>query len=337
MANSGALINTIKAIRVPIDWHPHLPIFASEPVLSSVSDEYGWMGGVDDHGEIRCILPYTIIRKAILCMVRFRVETIPLRREHDSQQEKAFLNSAIELLRSLAVDMIIPASTNSLFQSYPDGAIAAPYGSYIIDLNQNEEALWNNVSSSHRRKIRLAIKAGVKIRSGLDHAESAYKLVRETFARSFLPFMKLEEFRRFVSGLGDFIRILIAEHQGVLQGCAVFPFSTYSSYFMYGGSIPEPQTGAMHLLHWEAIRMFKEMGSRFHNFAGARIDPEKGSKQEGINIFKERFGGCLHKGYLWKFSFHPIKFFLYSLAARFRSGGDIVDKERHKLNYSVAA
>jgi lipid II:glycine glycyltransferase (peptidoglycan interpeptide bridge formation enzyme) len=323
----------MKAIRVPIDWHPHLPIFASEPFLSSVSDEYGWIGGVDDHGEIRCILPYTIIRKAILRMVRFRVETIPISGELDSEQEKNFINSSIELLRSLSVDMIIPASTNTLFRSYPDGAIAAPYGSYIVDLNQNEEALWSSVSASHRRKIRLAMKAGVKIRSGLEYAETAYRLVRETFARSSLPFMKHEEFRRFVSGVGDFIRILIAEHQGVLQGCAIFPFSAYRAYYVYGGSIPETQTGAMHLLHWEAIRLFKGMGVRHYDFAGARIDPEKGSKQEGINTFKERFGGCLHKGYLWKFSFHPVKFFVYSLAARFRSGGDIVDKERHKLNY----
>jgi hypothetical protein len=48
-------------------------------------------------------------------------------------------------------------------------------------------------------------------------------------------------------------------------------------------------------------------------------------------MFKERFGGTLVQGYLWKFGYRPVKYFLYNLAARWRRGGDIVDQERHKL------
>ena len=70
----------MNAKPVEINWHPRLPIFARESFLKAVGDEYGWLGGFSEHGELRCILPYTVIRKAIFRMVRFRVETIPLQK-----------------------------------------------------------------------------------------------------------------------------------------------------------------------------------------------------------------------------------------------------------------
>ena len=61
-----------------INWHSGLPVFASEPFLKSVSDEYGWLGGHDSSGQLRCVLPYTVIRKPGFHIIRFRTETIPL-------------------------------------------------------------------------------------------------------------------------------------------------------------------------------------------------------------------------------------------------------------------
>jgi hypothetical protein len=324
----------MRAIPAEIDWYPSLSIYASASFLRTVGDEYGWIGGVDDFGELRCILPYTVVRKAIFRMVRFRVETIPLRGELSVVDEKEFLNSAVEYLRSTGADMIIPASTNTIFRAYPDGAVAAPYGTYIIDLSQPEETLWGNLSSSHRRKVRLAMKSGVKILSGLDHVEPAFRLIRDTFRRSALPFMNHGQFERMMFGLGENVKVFIAEHQGAVQGCAVMPFSSHSAYYVYGGTIPEPVTGATNLLHWEAIRLFRDLGVKYYDFVGVRINPEKGSKQEGLMMFKERFGGQLVQGFMWKYAFHPLRYFLYRIAARVRSGGDIVDNEHRKLRTS---
>ena len=64
----------MKATPIPINWHSGLPIFARESFLKGVSNEYGWLGGVDESGSLRCILPYTIVRKAGIRMIRFRVE-----------------------------------------------------------------------------------------------------------------------------------------------------------------------------------------------------------------------------------------------------------------------
>jgi hypothetical protein len=322
----------IKATPIEINWHPDLSIYASEPFLKAVGDEYGWIGGCDDSGKVRCILPYTVIKKAFFRLVRFRVETIPFEADFSVEDEKSFLNSAMEFFRDIGADMVIPATTNTIFRTYPDGAVSAPYGTYIIDLKQTEETLFGNFSSSHRRKVRLATKKGVQIKSGIEYMDTAYELVRDTFKRSKLGFMSQKAFTRYVRGLEENVKILVADYNGVVQGCVVIPFSNHSAYYVYGGSIPEPITGATNLLHWEAIRQFRNLGVRYYDFVGVRINPAKGSKQEGLMMFKERFGGQLIQGYMWKYAIHPLKYAIYNLAVRLLRGGDIVDHEHNKLS-----
>jgi lipid II:glycine glycyltransferase (peptidoglycan interpeptide bridge formation enzyme) len=111
----------------------------------------------------------------------------------------------------------------------------------------------------------------------------------------------------------------------------VAPFSEHSAYNCYAGTKNEPVLGSMQLLHWEAMRHFRTMGVKRFDFQGIRIDPEKGSKQEGIAMYKKGFGGQLVKGYTWKYSLRPLKAMGYSVAVRLFKGGDIVDLERHKL------
>jgi len=322
----------MKATPIPINWHSDLPVFASESFLKAVGDEYGWLGGIDDTGKLQYILPYTIVRKAIFRMVRFRVETIPLGEVLDLAAEKTFLNSAVEYFRTLGADMIIPATTNTIFRTFPDGADAAPYGSYVIDLTQPEDTLWRSIDRITRQNINTAKKKGVTIRNGAEPLDAAYTLVVDTFRRSKLPFMSHAAFRRYVAGLGENGKILIADYQGVAQSYVVFAFSDYSAYAVYAGNLVDQLPGSNKLLYWEAIRLFKNLGVRRYDFVGARINPEKGSKQEAINALKKRFGAELIRGYMWKYSLHPFKYSLYHLAARFRTRGDIVDTERHKLS-----
>ena len=79
------------------------------------------------------------------------------------------------------------------------------------------------------------------------------------------------------------------------------------------------------------MKSFKASGVRQYDFVGARIDPDKGSKQEAINSFKRRLGGRLRCGYMWKYDLRPLGSLAYSLGVRLLRGGDIVDHERYKL------
>lgn len=326
----------MRVAQIEINWHPDLPIFAKESFLKAVGDEYGWLGGFAESGELRCILPFTIVRKAIFRMVRFRVETVPVGQDFTIVEENSFLNGVMVYFRSIGADMIIPATTNTIFRTYPDGADAAPYGTYVIDLSQPEEALWRNVAKISRQNIGTAIRSGVIIRSGEEYIDASYTLVKETFKRSKLPFMSHAAYKKFVSGLGEYGRILVADYQGTIQSSTLYAFSKPSAYAIYGGNLAETHQGTMKLIQWEAVRLFQQVGVKCFDFVGARIDPEKGSKQEAINSFKRRLGATLKQGYIWKYSLHPLKYRLYGLAARLRTGGDIVDAERHKLNRSGA-
>jgi hypothetical protein len=321
----------IRAEPVEIQWDPSLPVFAKEEFLSAVGDEYGWLGGIDESGTLRCVLPYTIVRRAGLRMVRFRVETIPCGGGLDVLEEKSFLNSVVQHFRNIGADVIIPPTNNTLFRTYPDGARPAPYGSYVIDLLQPEDVLWRSVSKTTRYDIRKAQKDGMSIREGLEFLDPAYDLIRETFCRSKIAFMDRDFFKRFALSLGENGKLLMAEYQGVAQSYSLFAFSEPCAYWIYGGNIHHQHQGAMKLLQWEAIRLFRDLGVRKFDCFGARINPQKGSKQDGINLMKKHLGATLSEGYVWKYSLRPWRAWMYSAGVRVLRGGDIVDQEGHKL------
>ena len=314
-----------------IDWHDGLSVFASESFLNSVGDKYGWLGGFDTAGGLRCILPFTVIRKAVLRLVRFRVETIALVPDFSLAEEKAFLNSAMDYFRSVGMDVVIPASNNCIFRTFPSGAYAAPYGSYIVDLLQEQNTLWHRIHRKVRQNINSARQNNVHIQEGMGREKIVYNLIRETFKRSGLPFMNYTSFMQFVGGLGHHCKIMIAEYQNQPQSCVVFAYSHYSAYAIYGGNLADQQQGSIKLLCWEAMLFFKQNGVRQFDFFGTRIWPQENSKQADLACFKSRFGAWLKSGYMWKFPLNPRKFILYSLLSRILRGGDIVDAEAHKL------
>jgi hypothetical protein len=334
----------VKVVRMEVDWKPHLPIFASEPHLRGMGREFGWLGGIDDTGTVACLLPFVVIQKSMLRLVRFPVETILLRQNVDAEQERLFLNGAVQYLRGLKADVIVPATFNSLFRTFPDGAQVVPYANSIVDLTKSEEDLWQAVHHKHRNVIRNAGRKGVTVKCGTEHLEVAYQLTLASLSRSahgpldrhrLRTRLNYSEFRQGVERLGEYVRVMVAEYEGVPQCAAVIPYSQHTAYYLHGGSIGTPLTGASNLLQWEAIRMFRLMGVRHYNFFGVRVHPAPGSKAEGIRKFKERFGGDYVAGYMWKVPFGSLGYGIYQLAARLRSGGDVVDQER-SLRRSMA-
>jgi hypothetical protein len=321
----------LKAIPIPIRWNPGLPVFAKESFLKAVGDEYGWLGGFSRSGELRCILPYTVVRRGFFRMVRLRVETIPQGAWLELDDERSFLNSAMGYFHSIRADMVIPPSNNAVFRTYPDGADAAPYGSYVIDLTQSEDVLWRNIDRIVRQNINSARKKGVQIFEGINHTKPGHQLIAKTFKRSGLPFMSYPSFLKYIEGLGESGLLLRADYEGSLQSFVVFAFSRPCAYAIYAGNCAHQLQGANKFLYWEAIRHFNQLGIARYDFMGARIDPERGSKQEEINLLKKRFGAELKRGFIWKQAIHPLRYRCYGLAARLRTGGDIVDAERHKL------
>jgi hypothetical protein len=331
MATGVNCMAVVKATETQMDWSPELPVFASGRFLDAVGDRFGWIGGFDENGARRCILPYTLIRGPGVVMARFRVETIPLCEDFEIEEERTFLAESMEHLRSVGADVVIPATTNTVFRTYPHGADAAPYGSYIVDLSLAEADLWRNIERITRQNINTAKNCGILIRDGVGRLDQVHRLIQDTFTRSRLPFMSYGSLQRFVGGLGENARVLVAEHEDRIESCVVYAFSRYCAYAVYGGNRADQKQGANKLLHWEAMKIFRQSSIRQYDFVGARIDPEKGSKQDAINSFKRHLGGELRRGYIWKYPLRPVKARVYNVGVRLLRGGDIVDLEQHKM------
>ncbi len=327
----------LSAAPVPIEWRDSLPIYASEAFLRSDGGEYGWIGGFDAAGRCVCVLPYSLIRKPGLRMVRFRTATLPLGAEISIDDERSFLNRVADHFRRAGADVIIPSGNTAVFRTYPDGALTAPYGTFVKDLTDPEDAMLAKIRKTFKQNIRKASAAGVAIKTGHEHLDTCYALIADTMKRSGSSFMNAAAFERRVAGLGGHVKVFVAEHDGVVQGCMVAPYSEHTAYNCYAGSRPQPVLGSMHLLHWEAIRQFAAMGVKRFDFQGVRINPDKGSKQEGILIYKQGFGGTLVQGVVWKYPLRRLKGLAYSAAVRLFMGGDLVDIEQRRADARAAA
>lgn len=264
--------------------------------------------------------------------MRFRVETIPLCDDFPVSEERSFLNSVVEYFRSTSASMIIPAANTALFRICPDGSLAAPYGTVVNDLAQPEAGLWKSISEAYRKDIRRATNSGVHVDEGIEHLETAYAVFSDTMKRSHERAKALAEIKTLVCSLGDHARVFVAIYEGAVQASLIMAFSDHTAYTLYGGTVERPTRGAMHLLHWEAMRKFRELGVKRFNFSGVRMHPDKGSKQEGILTFKTRFGGQLIEGYMWKYPLRRLPTLVYTAGMRMLRGGDVVDLEHHKLS-----
>jgi hypothetical protein len=337
LGDGGSKAQNLRVAAVDPHWHVGLPIYACREYLELDGSQAGWVGGTDQNGELRCVLPFYVIRKPGFQLVRFRTQTIALAGELGLEEEKAFLSGVVGYFRSSGADLIIPSGNTAIFRVYPDGAVAAPYGTFIKDLSRPEENLFSEIRKTYRQNIRKAIAAGVQVKSGPEYLDNAYQLTAETLKRSGSKFKSYSEFKRTVLALGKYVKIFVAEHEGVIQGCLVAPFSAHTAYNCYAGSRAEPVLGSMHLLHWEAIRHFRDLGVKRFDFQGVRINPDKGSKQEGIANYKQGFGGQLVQGFVWRYPLRPWKSLAYSAAMSLLKGGDFVDKEQARLSPPIPA
>ena len=85
----------------------------------------------------------------------------------------------------------------------------------------------------------------------------------------------------------------------------------------------------------------KERGVLLYDFVGARVNPEPGSKLEGIQRFKSRFGGEMKVGYMWRYVNRPVRYKIYNLLLNSymkyvrhdNTFSDIIKEERSKGNY----
>lgn len=213
------------------------------------------------------------------------------------------------------VQWIMETPASALFPVAPKGAISIPFGSHIVNLEEEVDTLWSKVHSKHRNVIKKAEKDGVVIVKGTDDKilEDYHSIDVETWERSNVKANGVEDLKKEVQSKGSNIIFYMAYKEGEPQAGAIFYYNQAMSYYMHGASRNHSYTGSSNLLHWVAMQDMKAAGVKRYSYVGARINEDPDSKYHGIQRFKERFGGELFIGKRFKVIFNPFMYKLFVL------------------------
>lgn len=295
--------------------------------------EYGYI--VKDN----ITLPFYINKKLFFKYIVFPAGLIES--QNTLYEAESFLEECVVFIKkTFPVDFILTEHTTSIFQCHPKNAYYCNFGSYILDLSQPEEVLFKNLHGKNRNAIRKAQKDNLEISFDENVFFECISLIIDTFKRQNLKCPNLEYFLNLKKHLQDEVIFCVVRYKGVIQGSAIISFSVNNNaYYMFGGSIINNHSGALNFLHWEIIKILKNKNVVNYDFVGARINPEEGSKYEGIQRFKERFGGQLNTGFLFKMPINKLKYKLYYLLLFLNNiikfkvyHGDIIDQEYKRIN-----
>ncbi|MEO6306203.1 MAG: peptidoglycan bridge formation glycyltransferase FemA/FemB family protein [Bacteroidia bacterium] len=236
-------------------------------------------------------------------------------------------------------DRITQPENFAIFDSAPQSSVFSKFGTYFINLaRETEEQLLKNVHTKHRNVIVNAEKNNVVIKYGKEVIEDFYLLYKSTMQRSAMYCQALNYFQDFYSAMPDNIICGVAYHNDIPQGGLFVPYTKFAAFYLYGASADKVEVnGAINYLHWNTIKFLKKQNVKRYDFVGARLSDVSGTKLQGIQQFKERFGASLQKGYLWKKDINTLKCNLFdnliTLKLKLKKAylpTDIIDQEINK-------
>jgi lipid II:glycine glycyltransferase (peptidoglycan interpeptide bridge formation enzyme) len=190
-----------------------------------------------------------------------------------------------------------------------------------LDLAQGEEELLAGMNQSTRRKLRLAEKAGVTVRSTTSEADlrllyDLYVVTGQRQGFTTRPWDYYHDLWTIFLQAG-LAHVLLAEAEGqALAGLILFHFGQTAWYF-YGMSANEQRDRQpTYALQWAAIRWAKAQGYRVYDWWGAPNTFSEADPMSGVYRFKVGFGGQVvrHIG-AWDYVPFPPLYWAYGQAA----------------------
>ena len=291
--------------------YEYINIFATEEFLKSRSNEYGWFVAE------KFMLPFIINKKFFFRRMIFTAECLPLIENASLADEKLFLDQVIQKCKEENLcDFIYKAQANALFGVYPENSDYIEWGSYVVDIASSHENIFNNIHAKHRNRIRHAEKHGVIVQE-TDNIVQVYEIIKQTFTRQKkLLYPSIAYLKKLKNNLQEHIVFFEVLKDNEPQGVSVIIFDSQTANCIYAGSIEEPFSGSLALMHYKAMVFFNTRKLKAYDFMGARIDVSKGSKFDGIQRFKKRFGAELKQGYAFQVIIKPLKFKFFNILVK---------------------
>jgi len=283
------------------------------------------------------VVPVKFSKHLFLKNAQFQFYPLKENNRMNVLEENAFIGMVIDhITEHNMADRILPSPNYVIFNSFPINSVHSQFGTYYLDLSLPVDQIWNNIHPKHKNKIRSAKKSNCSIVTGDSQLDVFFEMYRETMNRSSLNCYPIGYFKQMIKK--ENVLCAIVYYGDTPQGGLLMPYSKYGAYYLYGATATGIEIpGANNYLHWEIIKLMKQNNVRVYDFVGARLSDVSGSKLSGIQMFKERFGSVLQKGYLWKVDLN-YKCFIYDFLAglknvitlRTNKFVDIIDQENKK-------
>lgn len=179
------------------------------------------------------------------------------------------------------------------------------YFSFILDLQNNEEKLWEIVGKKNRNMIRKAQKSGIEIAEAknINDLRIFYGIYLKTMKKLGSPPQPYIFFRNiwdmFYPGS---IIILLAKYNNIYLGGSLFFMHNDTIHHAYNCSLKEHLGfGQNNLIQWHIIESGHKKGFKYLDFGRTR-------ENAGNLLFKKRWGGeIVNMPYYYKFIKKELK------------------------------
>lgn len=290
-----------------------------------------------------CYMPFRIYKKWIFKFIQIMYPPLKNGERLSEQDEKQFLNNMADLLKTQnKFHRIIQPFVWDVFYSYPNDSTHCPFGQLYSDIaEKTEEEIFENFSGKYRNAIRkvLSQKDLVNLKYDDQELNPFYTVYREVHQKQGVYFDQFTHFQKMQEYLGRkhfLCGNLYFDNQ--LEGGAVISYTAKEANYLYGGAKnPTLQNGSIKLLQFEIIKKLKKANVKKYIWGGCRLSDVAGTKQQGMQEFKLRFGAQIKKGYLWKMDINSFYCKLYDqlMALQLRIKGqklgvDVIDYEKNR-------
>ena len=160
-----------------------------------------------------------------------------------------------------------------------------PHFTYMLDLDETIESIWDGFSRQHRHHITKAKKDGLDVRRA-NGPEIIMGLVMKTFSRQSKK-INIEYLNKLLSFCGPGNSYAFASYKnGIPVSASLFVHDGSTSYLLLSGYDHENKHhGAGALAVWEGIKQAKELKLKHFDFEGSMLQP--------VEKFFREFGGRL--------------------------------------------
>ena len=178
----------------------------------------------------------------------------------------------------------------------------------VIDLTQDLDIIWENISKSSRRDINRAKNDGIDLKINANY-EEFYEINKQFREKKGIGSYSIDI--KFMKKNGTLFTVCL---EGEIIGGYLFLedkeniISLISASKRLGVSKEKARisSNANKLIIWESIKYAKNKGIKEYDFGGYYTGKEPDQQKENINIFKNGFGGKLVTHYIYQKDYSKI-------------------------------